>query len=132
METKERDGQRLIIFDGVCNLCNAAVCGVVEHDPGGVFRFASLQSEAGRAALAASSAPLDLPDSIVLVDDEGFHTRSDAAIRIARHMRLPFSLLVVTRIVPRRIRDSVYSWIARNRYGWFGRRETCMVPTPEL
>ncbi|MCH8149308.1 MAG: thiol-disulfide oxidoreductase DCC family protein, partial [Planctomycetes bacterium] len=132
METQERSGHRLIVFDGVCNLCNAAVRWVIEHDRHGAFRFASLQSEAGREALAAASAPLDLPDSVVLIDEAGVHARSDAAIRITRHLGLPWSLLSGARLVPRPIRDAVYSGIAGNRYRWFGRRETCMVPTSEF
>jgi predicted DCC family thiol-disulfide oxidoreductase YuxK len=122
----------LIFFDGVCNLCNAAVQWVIERDRRGVFRFGVLQSEAGRAALGAATTPTDLPDSIVLIDGARVHIRSDAALRIARELGFPWSLAVIALAVPRPLRDAVYSWVARNRYRWFGRRESCMVPTPEL
>jgi predicted DCC family thiol-disulfide oxidoreductase YuxK len=122
----------LILFDGVCNLCNAAVQWVIERDRRGVFRFGALQSEAGRAALRGAGTAEDLPGSIVLIDGAGTHTGSDAALRIARELGFPWSLAAVARAVPRPLRDGVYSWVARNRYRWFGRRESCMVPTPEL
>ncbi len=122
----------VILFDGVCNLCNAAVQWVIERDRRARFRFGALQSEAGRAALRASVAAADLPDSIVLLDADGAHVRSDAAIRIARGLGFPWSLAAAAAVVPRPLRDAVYSWVARNRYRWFGRRESCMVPTPEL
>ena len=122
----------LILFDGVCNLCNAAVQWVIERDRRSVFRFGALQSEAGRAALRGEAAAEDLPDSIVLIDAAGTHTRSDAAIRIARGLGFPWSLAAVGLAVPRPLRDAVYSWVARNRYRWFGKSESCRVPTPEL
>ena len=122
----------LILFDGVCNLCNAAVQWVIERDRRGIFRFGALQSEAGRAALSVAGTTEDLPDSIVLIDGAGTHTSSDAAIRIARGLGFPWSLAAVALAVPRPLRDAVYSWVARNRYRWFGRRESCMVPTAEL
>ena len=122
----------LILFDGVCNLCNAAVQWVIERDRRGIFRFGALQSEAGRAALRGEGTAKDLPDSIVLIDGAGAHTRSEAAIRIAGGLGFPWSLAVVAFAIPRPLRDAVYSWVARNRYRWFGRRESCMVPTAEL
>ena len=73
-----------------------------------------------------------LPDSIVLVDSDGIHTRSAAVLRIVRALGSPFALLGLGVVVPRPIRDAVYDWIARNRYRWFGRRDTCMTPTPDL
>jgi predicted DCC family thiol-disulfide oxidoreductase YuxK len=121
----------VILFDGVCNLCAGAVQWVIAHDRRREFRFASLQSPAGRE-LIASSRLHPVPDSVVLVDEAGAHTRSDAAIRIAQCLGLPWSLLACGRIVPRFFRDGAYDWLARNRYRWFGKRETCMVPTAEL
>jgi predicted DCC family thiol-disulfide oxidoreductase YuxK/uncharacterized membrane protein YphA (DoxX/SURF4 family) len=121
----------VVLFDGVCNLCHAAVAWILEHDREGVFRFASLQSAAARDVLASSGAG-DLPDSVVLVDEAGVHTRSDAAIRIARRLGFPWSLLVLAKPLPGFLRNAIYAWIARNRYRWFGRRDTCGVPSPEL
>jgi predicted DCC family thiol-disulfide oxidoreductase YuxK len=126
------DQPPLILFDGVCHLCNAAIAWIVERDRRGLFRFGSLQSAAGHAVLKAANAPQNLPDSMILIDDKGLHTRSDAAIGIASRLGLPWRLAWFGRWVPRLIRDRAYDVIARNRYQWFGRRETCPVPTPEL
>lgn len=120
----------MILFDGVCNLCNGAVTWVIERDKRAHFHFASLQSDAASGALAAVNAPAIMPDSIVLLDADGVHVRSDAALRIAAELGLPWSLLSIARIVPRVIRDAVYDYIARNRYRWFGRRDVCMLPAP--
>ncbi len=127
-----RPASSVVLFDGVCNLCNAAVRFVIERDPSARFRFAPLDSAAARALLQTAPAPAALPDSIVLVDDEGVFTRSDAALRIARRLTFPWPLAYVFILVPRVLRDALYEWIARHRYSWFGRRDTCMVPTPEL
>ncbi|MBM3762306.1 MAG: thiol-disulfide oxidoreductase DCC family protein [Acidobacteria bacterium] len=121
--------QPVILFDGVCNLCHAAVQWVIDRDPKGVFRFASLQSEAAREVLQGVG---ELPDSVVLVDKEGVHTRSEAAVRIAARLGWPYRIAVLGRVMPGLLRDAVYGWIARNRYGWFGRSESCRVPTAEL
>ena len=125
----------VILFDGVCNLCNSTVQWVIERDKEGRFDFATLQSDAARRELGRvmDEKEIDaLPDSIVLLDSEGVHVRSAAALRILRGMRSPYALLRLAIVLPRPIRDAVYDFIARNRYGWFGRRNTCMTPTPEL
>lgn len=119
----------VILFDGVCNLCNAWVDFVVRHDEEGRFRFAPLQSDVARDLL--KGAPADLPDSIVLVEGHSVWTRSTAALRVARALGLPWSLAWAFIVVPPALRDAVYDWVARNRYRWFGKRETCRVPTPE-
>lgn len=125
----------VILFDGVCNLCNSSVQWVIERDKEGRFDFATLQSDAARRELAKvmSEKEIDaLPDSIVLLDSDGVHIRSAAALRIARGLGPRFALLRLGIVVPRPIRDAIYKLIARNRYRWFGRRDTCMTPTPEL
>jgi predicted DCC family thiol-disulfide oxidoreductase YuxK len=122
----------VILFDGLCNLCAGSVRFVLERDPAGVFDFASLQSRAAREVLAEAGARADLPDSIVLVDSEGTHLRSEAALRIAARLRQPWPALAVLRILPRRLRDAVYDVVARHRYRWFGKRDTCLLPTPEI
>lgn len=96
------------------------------------FRFAALGSEAAERMLAGRGAPDPLPDSLVLVDRDGVHVRSDAALRIARDLRFPWNLLGAAAILPRRWRDLAYDWVARKRYRWFGRRDACMIPSPEL
>jgi predicted DCC family thiol-disulfide oxidoreductase YuxK/uncharacterized membrane protein YphA (DoxX/SURF4 family) len=122
----------ILLFDGVCNLCNASVNFVIDHDPKGRFRFASLQSDAAERELERAGVAESLPDSVVLIDEKGVHTQSDAAIRVARRLGLPWSLLVVASVLPRSIRDPLYAWIARSRYRWFGRQTACRIPTPEL
>jgi predicted DCC family thiol-disulfide oxidoreductase YuxK len=126
------DVRPVILFDGICNLCNASVRFVVRRDPTGMFRFASLQSERGRRLLRGNGLPVDDLSSIVLVDDERCYVKSDAALRIVRALRWPWPVLVVFSIVPRRVRDCLYEYIARNRYRWFGKQDACEVPRPEL
>lgn len=129
--TQTQSRQPVLLFDGVCNLCNAAVQWIIARDDRARLRFASLQSPQARELLAARDNP-DLPDSMVLVDDAGVHTRSTAAIRVARLLGFPWSLALLALIVPRFVRDTLYEWVARNRYRWFGRQNACMVPTPAL
>ena len=122
----------LMLFDGVCNLCNAAVQWVIARDPEGRIRFASLQSDAAAGALGKRGAIAEpAPDSFILIDDKGVRLRSSAAIGLVRHLGLPYSLLALAAVIPRPVRDAVYVIVARNRYHWFGRRDHCMVPTPE-
>jgi len=125
----------VILFDGVCNLCNSAVRWVIERDKEGRFGFASLQSDAARRELVKVMGTKEieaLPDSIVLLDSDGVHTRSTAALRIVRGLGPRFALLRLGVVLPRPIRDAVYNLVARNRYRWFGRRDVCMTPTPDI
>jgi predicted DCC family thiol-disulfide oxidoreductase YuxK len=122
----------VILFDGICHLCNGAVRFVLRHDRQKRFVFAPLQSKAATTVLARYPDADSLPDSIVLADARGLHTRSDAAFGIARQLGFPWSWLAMGRLLPRPVRDGVYDWIARRRYRWFGRREACMVPTDEV
>jgi predicted DCC family thiol-disulfide oxidoreductase YuxK len=122
----------LVLFDGVCNLCNGFVQFVIARDSAGRFQFAALQSASARRVLELHAAPAPLPDAIVLVDDGQLFTRSTAALRIARRLRFPWPLAYAFIAVPRPLRDFIYNRIARHRYRWFGRRDHCMVPTPAL
>ena len=122
----------VLLFDGVCNLCNASVQWVIERDPEGFFRFASLQSDAGQAFLKKFNLPADELNTVVLVDGEKAYTRSDVPLRIFKKLGGWWSLLQVFFVVPRPIRNAVYDWIAKNRYRWFGKKEACWLPTPEL
>src|SRR6185295_2981954 len=123
---------RIILFDGVCNLCNGAVNFVIDHDTKGRFKFAALQSDFGKSVAKRLSWREDVMETFVLLEGDQAFTRSTAALRIARGLGLPWSILYIKIIVPRPIRDWVYDMIARNRYKWFGRRDQCRVPTPEL
>jgi predicted DCC family thiol-disulfide oxidoreductase YuxK len=123
----------VILFDGLCNLCAGTVRFVLERDRASAFDFASLQSAAARGVLAkAGRDAARLPDSVVLVDEDGVHLRSEAALRIAGRLRQPWPLLAVFRILPRALRDAAYDFVARRRYRWFGKRDACLVPTPAL
>lgn len=122
----------LVLFDGVCNLCNGFVQFVVARDPGGRFQFGALQSASARRVLERHDTPAPLPDAIVLVDDGQLFTRSSAALRIARRLTFPWPLAYAFIAVPRPLRDGIYDLVARHRYRWFGKRDHCMVPTPAL
>ena len=122
----------VILFDGVCNLCSAAVQFVIKRDPTHYFRFASLQSETGQRLLKEHGLSRETFDSFVLLKDGKLHTRSAAALQVVRKLKGWWPLLYVLIILPRFIRDGIYQWIARKRYQWFGRKETCWVPDPSL
>lgn len=127
-----REGHPTILFDGVCNLCNGSVQFILRRDPGQRFRFASLQSEAGRRLVTGHGLDPDELSSVILIEDGRVYRESTAALRIARHLSGAWKLLRVFVLIPRPIRDAVYRLIARNRYRWFGKQETCWLPTPEL
>jgi predicted DCC family thiol-disulfide oxidoreductase YuxK len=126
------DDGPVVLFDGVCNLCEGAVRFLVLRDPAGVFRFAPLQSEVGRRLLARHGLSPDSLDTFVLVEGDRARVHSDAFLGIARRLPAPWSWLRVLALLPRRLRDAVYGVVVRNRYRWFGRKEACLVPTPEL
>ena len=123
--------ESVILFDGVCNLCNAWVQFVIERDPGARFAFAPLGSDSANALLG-SRQWVPNSDSIILVENDGIYDQSTAALRIARRLSGAWPLAAAFLAVPKIVRDGVYRLIARNRYRWFGRRDVCMVPTPEL
>jgi predicted DCC family thiol-disulfide oxidoreductase YuxK len=136
----ELDGGPVVLFDGVCNLCNASINFVIDHERAGGgggrggLRFASLQSDAARGLLAGfgSAVPEGEPETILLVEDGRLFEQSAAALRIVRHLRWPWKVLAAFVVVPRPLRDLVYRWVARHRYRWFGKSDVCRVPTPEL
>jgi predicted DCC family thiol-disulfide oxidoreductase YuxK len=122
----------ILLFDGVCNLCNGSVQFVVDHDPDAVFRFAPLQSETAQELLAdAGFEDYDF-DTFVLVEGDEYYTKSEAALRVAGRLERPWSFLTLFRAVPRVVRDRVYDLVATYRYAVFGKKDRCMVPTPEL
>jgi predicted DCC family thiol-disulfide oxidoreductase YuxK len=122
----------ILLFDGVCNLCNGFVQWVIERDPEARFRFAALQSEAGQRLLERHGLPTEGFETFVLVEDGEYYTKSTAALRMLRRLGLPYSLASPLVVVPRFVRDRVYEFVAAHRYEWFGRREQCMVPPPDL
>ena len=122
----------VVVFDGVCNLCNTVVQTIIRGDPDGQFQFASLQSEGGRRLLEQHGMNALEPETVVLIRDGRVFTMSDAVLEIVRHMHFPYPLLLVGYVLPRFIRDALYRVVARNRYRWFGRRDLCVMPTPDL
>lgn len=126
------ENRPIVLFDGVCNLCNGVVRFLYPRDPHARLRFTNLQSEAGQALLEKFGMPQDDFDSFALIEGDKAFTRSRGALRTLRYLRFPWPLLYGLMLVPPFIRDAVYDWIARNRYGWFGKMDACPVPTPEL
>lgn len=123
----------IVLFDGVCNLCAGFVRFAIVRDPAARLRFASLQSELGRSLLRRHGYDPDAVETVILVDGEGAHDRSSAALRVATQLRAPWRWFGTPLLwVPRRWRDAVYDFVARRRYRWFGRRDECLVPTPDL
>jgi predicted DCC family thiol-disulfide oxidoreductase YuxK len=122
----------IIFFDGVCNLCTGTVQFVIKHDPAHQFRFASLQSEIGQHLLQQYHLPTEEFGSFILFEKGKVYTKSSAALRITKKLKGLWPGLYVFMIVPPFIRNGIYSWVARNRYKWFGKKEACWLPTPEL
>ena len=122
----------VILFDGVCNLCNSFVQFVINRDTKNIFKFTSLQSGYSKELLNRFGKDSSKLDSVVLYTDNKIYTESTAALKILKPLGGGLQLLYVFIIVPKFLRDFVYRFIARNRYKWFGKKESCMIPTPEL
>lgn len=122
----------IVLFDGVCNLCNKSVQFIIRHDKLDRFRFASLQGETGQAILKKHGLPPDQFNSFILAEGEKVSLRSTGALRMLKLLGGGWSVLYVFIIVPPFIRDAVYNLVARYRYHWFGRKASCMVPTPAI
>lgn len=122
----------IILFDGVCNLCNSSVQFVIKHDKKEVFQFSSLQSDFGQQILEQNGLSGINLFSLILLDKGNIYTQSTAVLRIAKKLGGFWSLLYAFIIVPKFLRNGIYNWIARNRYKWFGKQEACWVPTEEL
>lgn len=125
--------KKLILFDGVCNLCNNSVTWVIKRDKKNTFLFAPLQSDFGAKIINDYNIDTVKTDSIILYESNGkLSVKSSAALRIALGLGWPWKIISVFLIIPAFIRNVVYDFIARNRYKWYGKREACMIPTPEL
>ncbi|MGG9970380.1 thiol-disulfide oxidoreductase DCC family protein [Ferruginibacter sp. SUN002] len=124
--------QPIILFDGVCNFCNGAVNFAIKRDKKRIIKFAPLQSSAGQQLLKQYDLPTATMDSFVFIDNNTAYTQSTAAIKVCSYLSGLWPLCKVFLIVPKFIRDGLYNWIAKNRYKWFGERESCMIPTPDV
>ena len=122
----------VVLFDGVCNLCNALVQFVIRHDRPGKFHFAAIQSKIGGGIMERHGLDPKNPQTFVFITDGRAYVRSDAALELLSRFGAAWGLFKIFLIVPRPIRDALYSLIARNRYRWFGRKDVCMIPTPDI
>jgi len=130
---KESENKKIVLFDGVCNLCNRSIQYVIRHDKKDIFRFAPLQSKIGEQLVKERGIDTSKVDSIILIEpDVAYYTKSTAALKISKAFGGGYKLLTIFEWVPPVLRDRVYDIVAKNRYRWFGKREECMVPTPEL
>lgn len=125
-------GKPVVLFDGVCNLCSFWVRFAIARDPAARLRFAPVQSDLGQDFLRRRSLPTDVFESFYLIEDGHVYEKSAAFLRMVRHLRRPWPLLRAARILPRPLRDWLYDRIARNRYRLFGRRSSCLMPSPEV
>lgn len=122
----------IVVFDGICNLCNASVSFIIRRDPKALFRFSPLQSDFSQTYLSDRGLNLSGRDTLVLIEGEEVYTESTAALKIAGKLKGFWPAFYLLILVPRPIRDFFYRIIARNRYSWFGRRDHCMVPDPSI
>ena len=123
--------EKIILFDGVCNLCNSSVQFVIKRDPDGHFKFASLQSEIGQSLLEQHGFNKEI-DSFVLIENQRIYSKSSAALRVCRNLNGFWKVFSILRILPPSFRDFFYDIVAKNRYKWFGKKESCMLPTKEM
>jgi predicted DCC family thiol-disulfide oxidoreductase YuxK len=133
MELGQEYGKHgIVLFDGVCNLCNGSVQFIIKHDKKGYFRFAALQSDTGQKLLQQAGLPKDYLATFVYIENGKYSTQSTAALKVAKHLSGLWPLLYGLIIIPAPIRNFFYKLVANNRYRWFGKQESCMIPTPEL
>jgi predicted DCC family thiol-disulfide oxidoreductase YuxK len=124
------DSKAIVFFDGICNFCNTSVQFVLKRDKKDLFRFSPIQSDKGMRLLPPNTLNQANPDSVILYYKGKVYDKSAAAIKIATLLGGLWGLMYVYWIVPKFIRDLVYDFIASNRYKWFGKKETCMIPSP--
>ena len=120
----------LVLFDGICNICSWSVQFVIQRDPAGYFKFASLSSDIAKQLKQSHGIDPDRTDTVILITGQCCLTKSDAVLEVLRHLRGVWPLFSWLRLLPRTLRDACYDIVARNRYRWFGKRTACMVPSP--
>ncbi|GGB41135.1 thiol-disulfide oxidoreductase DCC family protein [Fictibacillus barbaricus] len=122
----------VLLFDGVCNLCDGSVKFILRNEKNSDLKFAAIQSEAGQKLLSQKSIDPEQIDSVILIKGGKVYTESDAVLNVTKFLRFPYSLCNILRIVPKPVRNFFYKKVASNRYRWFGKRDSCMMPTPNL
>jgi predicted DCC family thiol-disulfide oxidoreductase YuxK len=132
MEGLPKD-KKIILFDGVCNLCDASVQYVIKKDAKDTFRFVAIQSELGKKIIDYIKVDTSQTDSMILyIPGKAYYVKADAAFNIAKELRGWISLASYFSVLPNFIKNFCYDFVARNRYKWYGKKESCMIPTPEL
>ena len=132
MEKLPKD-KKIILFDGVCNLCDSAVQVVIKNDKKDIFRFVSLQSDLGQEIIKYLGLPSKEMNSIILYQPGfAYYTKSEAVFQIAKYLSGILYLTTLFSILPTSLTDSIYDYIAKNRYNWYGKKENCLIPTNEL
>jgi len=121
------ENKKIILFDGVCNLCNNSVNFIISRDTKSIFLFVPLQSDFGKELTAKMNIPPKI-DSIILVSENKYYIKSDAVIEIIQELKWYWRMFIIIKILPRKFRDLLYNFIANNRYKWFGKRDSCMIP----
>ncbi len=132
MKVENRLSKPIILFDGVCNLCNGVVKFAINRDVNGVLSFASLQSEAAKQLMRKYGLDERQLETFVFIEDGKAYTQSTAGLKLAKKLGGLWPLFYVFIIIPKPIRDAVYKLISRNRYRWFGKEDSCMIPSPEI
>ena len=133
MREEEIQTQYIVLFDGVCNLCNGSVRFVLKHEKMPLLRFASIQSQTGKELLTWCGLPQNFSDAVIYIEKGKIYQGSTAALKIGQRLKFPWSILASMGLcVPTIMRDWVYNQIGKHRYQWFGKREVCMIPTREL
>ncbi len=128
-----KENKKIILFDGVCNLCDASVQFIIKRDKSDIFRFAALQSDIGEKLTSERGIDTAQVDSIILIETGvAYYTKSDAALEIGTQLKGYRTISKILKLIPSSLRNIVYDFIAKNRYGWYGKKDACMIPTPEL
>ena len=126
------DINNIVLFDGICNFCDSSINRIIRHDKKNRFRFAPLQSETGKKLAKQYFIDTEKTDSIILIENNKAYTKSTAILRISKHLNTLYPLMYGFMIIPAFIRNFIYDFIARNRYRWFGKKDSCMIPTAEV
>ena len=127
------ENKKIILFDGVCNLCDSAVQFIIRHDKKDVFRFVAIQSDLGKEIINHIGIDTTKTESIILyIPGKAYYYKAEAALKISQDLSAGYKLFSLLKFIPNFISDKVYDYVARNRYKWYGKKDACMIPTPEL